>query len=383
MGIRRIYYEDSEIFNWKSRIDDIKQEEGFLLLSLNETIFYPEGGGQPSDQGEIVGEGWKIEVSKAFEKDGVIWHKGKIFGEKFPKIGESVDLFIDRKLRREYMEQHTAQHLLSAILEKDYSLETTGFQIFEDHTKIEIPYKGLDPEGFIKEVEEKVNEYIGRNISISIYWKDESTRIVEIPGLDVNPCGGLHVKSLGELRLLKILDFYKKNNLYWRVEFVAGNRIIKQLAKREKEYKIIKEKLGNSNIVEGVDMLLSKAYNLERQIKKLKEELNSYKVEVLLKEAKEFKEYKLVARMIDLEIGDLKHVAQGLFTKEKVIGILFNPQGQGFVFGAGVEKGLWDSILSLLFRNGWRGSKEGEFLQGKIENPKKVIDEILLEVFRD
>lgn len=304
-------------------------------------------------------------------------------GENFPKIGEIVDLFINIDLRREYMEQHTAQHLLSAILEKDYSLETTGFQVFEDHTKIEIPYKGLDPEGFIKEVEGKVNEYIGRNISISIYWKDESTRIVEIPGLDVNPCGGLHVKSLGELKLLKILDFYKKNNLYWRVEFVAGRRIIKQLEKREKEYKIIKEKLGNPNIVEGVDMLLSKADNLEKQIRKLKEELNSYRLEALLKETKEFKEYKFVARMMDLEIGDLKYVAQGLFVKDKVVGVLFNPQGQGFVFGRSVEKDLWNSILSFLFRNGWRGSKEGEFLQGKIENPKKVIEEIFLEFFKD
>ncbi|ACK43032.1 MULTISPECIES: alanyl-tRNA editing protein [Dictyoglomus] len=383
MRTRKIYYEDSEIFNWKSRIEDIKQEGDFLLLSLDETIFYPEGGGQPSDRGEIVGEAWKLEVSKVFEKDGVIWHKGKIFGENFPKIGEIVDLFINIDLRREYMEQHTAQHLLSAILEKDYSLETTGFQVFEDHTKIEIPYKGLDPEGFIKEVEGKVNEYIGRNISISIYWKDESTRIVEIPGLDVNPCGGLHVKSLGELKLLKILDFYKKNNLYWRVEFVAGRRIIKQLEKREKEYKIIKEKLGNPNIVEGVDMLLSKADNLEKQIRKLKEELNSYRLEALLKETKEFKEYKFVARMMDLEIGDLKYVAQGLFVKDKVVGVLFNPQGQGFVFGRSVEKDLWNSILSFLFRNGWRGSKEGEFLQGKIENPKKVIEEIFLEFFKD
>jgi alanyl-tRNA synthetase len=383
MRTRKIYYEDSEIFNWKSRIEDIKQEGDFLLLSLDETIFYPEGGGQPSDRGEIVGEAWKLEVSKVFEKDGVIWHKGKIFGKNFPKIGEIVDLFINIDLRREYMEQHTAQHLLSAILEKDYSLETTGFQVFEDHTKIEIPYKGLDPEGFIKEVEGEVNEYIGRNISISIYWKDESTRIVEIPGLDVNPCGGLHVKSLGELKLLKILDFYKKNNLYWRVEFVAGRRIIKQLEKREKEYKIIKEKLGNPNIVEGVDMLLSKADNLEKQIRKLKEELNSYRLEALLKETKEFKEYKFVARMMDLEIGDLKYVAQGLFVKDKVVGVLFNPQGQGFVFGRSVEKDLWNSILSFLFRNGWRGSKEGEFLQGKIENPKKVIEEIFLEFFKD
>lgn len=83
MRTRKIYYEDSEIFNWKSRIEDIKQEGDFLLLSLDETIFYPEGGGQPSDRGEIVGEAWKLEVSKVFEKDGVIWHKGKIFGGKF------------------------------------------------------------------------------------------------------------------------------------------------------------------------------------------------------------------------------------------------------------------------------------------------------------
>ena len=382
MKTRKIYYEDPEIFRWKSRIEEIKQE-GDFLLSIDETIFYPEGGGQPSDKGEIIGDGWRIVVDDVFEEDGIIWHKGKKSGEGLPKVGEVVDIFIDRDLRREYMEQHTAQHLLSAILEKEYSLETTGFQIFEDHTKIEIPYKGLNPESFIKEVEEKVNEFIGKNIPVSIYWKDEKTRIVEIPGLDVNPCGGLHVKNLGELRVLKIVDFYRKNNIYWRVEFVAGRRVIKRLEEREKEYKKIKEILGNPNIIEGVEMLLLKIENLERQVKKFKEELNSYRADLLLEDATEVGGYKLILKILDLEMEDLKYIAQRLLAKENILGVLFNSQGQGFVFGSKVENDIWNEVRDILFSNGWRGSKEGNFLQGKIENPSKLIEEILSRISHD
>lgn len=378
MNTKKIYYENPEIFNWKSRIIDLRKDNNFILIGFDETIFYPEGGGQPSDKGKVRGDGWEVPIEYVYEENGLIWHKGELKGDRNPQIGEEVELFVDEDLRREYMEQHTAQHLLSAIIEKEYSLETTGFQIFDEYTKIEIPYRGNTPDIFVREVEKKVNDYISKNVTLKVYWTDRNIRIVEIPELDVNPCGGLHIKNLGDLGFLKIIDFYKKNSNYWRIEFVAGRRILKRLEKREREYKYFREKLGNSDVVEGVNKIISKLDHLEKENKKLKEELNTYLAYKLLDNAKNFDYGRLVLDILDKEIVEIKYIAQKILEQPKVLGILFNKQGQGVVFRSiDIDDIIFKRVFDVLVENGWRGNKEGFFLQGKINDPHSIFIKII------
>lgn len=378
MNTKKIYYENPEIFNWKSRIIDLKKDNNFILIGFDETIFYPEGGGQPSDKGKVRGDGWEVPIEYVYEENGLIWHKGELKGDRNPQIGEEVELFVDEDLRREYMEQHTAQHLLSAIIEKEYSLETTGFQIFDEYTKIEIPYRGNTPDVFVREVEKKVNDYISKNVTLKVYWTDRNIRIVEIPELNVNPCGGLHIKNLGDLGFLKIIDFYKKNSNYWRIEFVAGRRILKRLEKREREYKYFREKLGNSDVVEGVNKIISKLDHLEKENKKLKEELNTYLAYKLLDNAKNFDYGRLVLDILDKEIVEIKYIAQKILEQPKVLGILFNKQGQGIVFRSiDIDDIIFKRVFEVLVENGWRGNKEGFFLQGKINDPHSIFIKII------
>lgn len=378
MNTKKIYYENPEIFNWKSRIIDLRKDNNFILIGFDETIFYPEGGGQPSDKGKVRGDGWEVPIEYVYEENGLIWHKGELKGDRNPQIGEEVELFVDEDLRREYMEQHTAQHLLSAIIEKEYSLETTGFQIFDEYTKIEIPYRGNTPDIFVREVEKKVNDYISKNVTLKVYWTDRNIRIVEIPELDVNPCGGLHIKNLGDLGFLKIIDFYKKNSNYWRIEFVAGRRILKRLEKREREYKYFREKLGNSDVVEGVNKIISKLDHLEKENKKLKEELNTYLAYKLLDNAKNFDYGRLVLDILDKEIVEIKYIAQKILEQPKVLGILFNKQGQGVVFRSiDINDIIFKRVFDVLVENGWRGNKEGFFLQGKINDPHSIFIKII------
>ncbi|MFN3698609.1 MAG: alanine--tRNA ligase-related protein [Dictyoglomus sp.] len=377
MNTKRIYYENPENFIWESRILDVKKESNFLIVKLDETIFYPEGGGQPSDRGEIKGDGWSIYVAHVYEEKGDVWHKGEFKGNRIPEIGERAKLLVNEILRREYMEQHTAQHLLSAVLEKEYSLETTGFQILEDHTKIEIPYKGEKPDLFVEEIERKVNNYIRKDIGLRIYWKDNSTRIVEIPGLDLNPCGGLHVKNLRDLGLLKIISFYKKNSNYWRIEFVAGRRVLKRFGEREREYKYFKEKLGNPDVVDGLNKLISKLEELEKENKKLREELSAYVASELLIKAKSYKGEKVILDILNKNILEIKNIAQKILEQEKVLGMLFNEEGQGILFRSrNIKDDIFQEFVNILVENGWRGNKEGFFLQGKANNPKDIIQQI-------
>jgi alanyl-tRNA synthetase len=377
MSTKKIFYNDPNIVNWESRITDIKKEKDFYILSLSETIFYPEGGGQPCDKGEIRSDDWILLVSYIWEEDGKIWHKGILKGKREPLIDEKVELYVDSDLRREYMEQHTAQHLLSAIIEKNYSLETTGFQILGDHTKIEIPYRGFDPKSFVNEIESIVNKYIKENIPVKVYWKDENIRIVEIVGLDINPCGGLHVNTLGEIGLFKILDFYKKNNDLWRVEFVAGSRILKRLSIREEEYKYIKEKLGNPDIYDGISKLFTKLETLEKDNKRLRERINKYMAKELMDMAENKENIKIILNILEEDINTIKFVVQEMMKENGILGVIFNSQGQGIIFRSpDISTELFNKILEKLTEIGWKGSKGEYFLQGKIEDPEKAIDYI-------
>jgi alanyl-tRNA synthetase len=377
MSTKKIFYNDPNIVNWESRITDIKKEKNFYMLSLSETIFYPEGGGQPCDKGEIRSDDWILLVSYIWEEDGKIWHKGILKGKREPLIDEKVELYVDSDLRREYMEQHTAQHLLSAIIEKNYSLETTGFQILGDHTKIEIPYRGFDPKSFVNEIESIVNKYIKENIPVKVYWKDENIRIVEIVGLDINPCGGLHVNTLGEIGLFKILDFYKKNNDLWRVEFVAGSRILKRLSIREEEYKYIKEKLGNPDIYDGISKLFTKLETLEKDNKRLRERINKYMAKELIDMAENKENIKIILNILEEDINTIKFVVQEMMKENGILGVIFNSQGQGIIFRSpDISTELFNKILEKLTEIGWKGSKGEYFLQGKVEDPEKAIDYI-------
>ena len=377
MSTKKIFYNDPNIVNWESRITDIKKEKDFYILSLSETIFYPEGGGQPCDKGEIKSDDWILLVSYIWEEDGKIWHKGILKGKREPLIDEKVELYVDSDLRREYMEQHTAQHLLSAIIEKNYSLETTGFQILGDHTKIEIPYRGFDPKSFVSEIERIVNKYIKENIPVKVYWKDENIRIVEIVGLDINPCGGLHVNRLGEIGLFKILDFYKKNNDLWRVEFVAGSRILKRLSIREEEYKYIKEKLGNPDIYDGISKLFTKLETLEKDNKRFRERINKYMAKELIDMAENKENIKIILNILEEDINTIKFVVQEMMKENGILGVIFNSQGQGIIFRSpDISTELFNKILEKLTEIGWKGSRGEYFLQGKVEDPEKAIDYI-------
>jgi len=373
---KKIYYIHPEALVWTTKVKRVKKEEEYILLSSEESIFYPEGGGQPSDEGEILGNNFKLMVFNVFSDDDEIWHKGYLEGI-MPVEGEEVVLKINEDLRKDYMEQHTAQHLLSAILERDYALSTTGFQIFKDHSKIEVPTKLDFNDSLIKEIEEKVNTYIRKDISVKIYWQDSKIRIVEIPDLDINPCGGLHVNKLSDLGLLKILDVYKKNNDFWRIEFIAGRRILKRLDIREKEYNLLKAKLGSPYLVEDVTKLIDKLEGLYKENKNLKEKLNVYIAKELLNSAIKTPLGLVVIKVLDEDINNLKFISQHVIKEEEVLCILFNAKGQGIISRAKTfNDETWDKVVCELAKYDWKGSKGDYFLQGNLEKFRDFLNNL-------
>ncbi|MFP7168977.1 DHHA1 domain-containing protein [Terribacillus sp. FSL K6-0262] len=223
-----LYREDAFCKAWQTEIDDTYEKDGLYFVSLKETAFYPGGGGQPADQGTIAG----LEVKTVESKDGVPYYGLETRPEGM------VDCSIDWEHRFDLMQQHTGQHLLSAAFRLVSGRGTVGFHLGKEDVTIDLPGDRLT-EDELASVEQKVNELIYDDRKISNYYVTaaelaelpvvkqptvtEDVRIVEIDGVEYNPCGGTHVASTGQIGMIKILKTEKQKQGQ-RIYFQCGKR---------------------------------------------------------------------------------------------------------------------------------------------------------------
>lgn len=320
---KRLFYTDPYLKESIAIVQAVEQGKSIVRLTLDRTIFYPEGGGQPSDKGIIRGEGFEIKVERVYGRDE-IWHEGKIEG-RLPKAGEEVKLELDWEWRYENMKQHTGQHILSAVLKDLYDSNTTGFQIFENYNKIEIDFDGKLTWEHILRAEIRANEVVQKDLPVEIEFCEElpehlrkqlrkelsdkvkpPIRIVRIPGVDVIPCGGTHVKSTREVGFIKVVNFYKKSKNIWRVEFACGNRVLNYLDELLKDYWGSLDEMPNKNrpLVERVKELKNEIEKLEEERKALRLEVWEWKAKVLLSKAEEVGGIRVISHVEELDMKD-------------------------------------------------------------------------------
>jgi alanyl-tRNA synthetase len=361
---RKVFYIEPEQLSLKSIILSIRKERGRVGLSFPESIFFPEGGGQPCDRGVIRGEKWSLAVEEVKEEEGIIWHWGMMRGaEPIPK--EEVVMEVNGERRREMEEQHTAQHIFSAFLEREYHLPTTGFAILDTWTKIEVPWKEESlPPSIIKETEAKTRKCIEERIPLRIFFEDESRRVVEIPGLDVNPCGGLHVEDTGRVKCFSVLRYYRKNRDFWRIEFVAGSRLERYLQSLVTQFDRVLALLGTQDVVAGTEQIVRKAQTLEKDLKRIKEELLETEVELLTQRAWTAAQGKVVMECSRREIRELTFLARKL--KERGISCILGNEDNQIVFSCSPDLG--EKAFALLKEHGFRGTANPSFGQGKVED---------------
>ena len=193
---RKLYYEDAYLKEAKAKVLEIRDK----ALLLDQTIFYPTGGGQPHDRGTISG----VEVLDVYKDDaGNVWHV-VAEPEKF-KVGEEVELKIDWDYRYRLMRIHTAMHLLEHVLNEvlpgEWQLYGSGMSVEKGR------YDILYPEN-VNQYKEKMIELFNRLVDeggeVKIWWEGEK-RLTQIRDFEVIPCGGTHVKDIREIGHLKKL----------------------------------------------------------------------------------------------------------------------------------------------------------------------------------
>ena len=212
MDESRLYWTDPYMSEFSTTVT-AHHADGVML---EQTAFYPTGGGQPNDTGTIETgtESWT--VTDVNGRDPIV----HVVDEPLPPIGETVQCTIDWDRRMGHMRHHTAQHLLSAILLDDFGAPTTGNQLYADRARLDCEHDRLD-EAAIERLERDMQAYIEEDIPVRTRTMSRSTaeadldpqrtrldllpssvttvRIVEIVGVDLTACGGTHVNKTGEL----------------------------------------------------------------------------------------------------------------------------------------------------------------------------------------
>jgi alanyl-tRNA synthetase len=226
----RLYYLDSYATEFRAGIIDASPDR--CRIYLDRTAFYPTSGGQPHDLGTING----IEVVEILDADdGRIAHV--LSG---PIEGTDVDGRIDWQRRFDHMQQHTGQHLLSAVLIELFDAQTVSFHLGAESSTIDIARAALEPEE-IRRALERANQIVFENRPVSVSFRHSSedlglrkateregmVRIVAIDKLDRSACGGTHVRTTGEIGSILIRRLEKvRGNV--RVEFLCGMRAVKR-----------------------------------------------------------------------------------------------------------------------------------------------------------
>ena len=258
-------------------------KEGYEIV-LKDTIFYPEGGGQPCDKGTIQG----ITVLDVQRKEDQIIH---ILKQPLP-LGEQVHCTINWEYRYDLMQNHTGEHIFSGLVKKLYGYSNIGFHMGE---YICADFRGDLTEEMIQDVEQQVNQAIWANLPVCEIFCTPSetgkyeyrskveiagiTRIVSIEGYDMCACCGMHVKNTGEIGICKVINFEKLRNKT-RVFLLSGRRAFVYLSRIQQESSMI------SKLLSAKPLEISVAVNhLHQRYLDVQKSYRTVSMEMMMKDA--------------------------------------------------------------------------------------------------
>lgn len=225
----RLYYQDCYLREFRARVVDTA--DGGRRVYLDRTAFYPTSGGQPFDVGSLGGVG----VLEVIDEEDRIGHLLEA-----PLGVTEVQGHIDWERRYDHMQQHTGQHLLSAVLEELFKIRTVSFHLGAEVSTIDVDAPSLAPEQ-LERAEERCAEVIAQARPIQITFEEASEsldlrkastrtgtlRIVSIVGADRSACGGTHVSTAAEIGMV-LTGKTEKIRGTTRLEFVCGRRALRR-----------------------------------------------------------------------------------------------------------------------------------------------------------
>jgi misacylated tRNA(Ala) deacylase len=227
------YHTDSYLREFTARVVAVEGD----AVALDQTTFFPGGGGQMADRGTLLWEGRSLPLAGLSKRDEVIWHA--LAPGDAPPAGVSVSGALDWDFRYRMMRTHTALHMLCGIIFRDYGAQVTGGQMYPDRARMDFAMESFTPET-VRAIEARVNEAVAANHPVKVYTLPRAeafaipdlirtkinllpesitqVRIVEIVGLDLQADGGTHVASTREVGGVRVIKTENKGAINKRME---------------------------------------------------------------------------------------------------------------------------------------------------------------------
>lgn len=365
-------------------------------IILNQTLFFPEEGGQSPDMGILGG----YRVVDVQIKNGVITHTVDTSAGDCCEVEKKAELAagvhvqgkIDWQHRFYNMQQHSGEHIFSGIVHRRFGFENVGFHLSD--SVVTMDFSGVISPEDIAEVEHEVNVAISKNIPIEVTYpsRDElaqleyrskieiegQVRIVTVPGYDVCACCAPHVKRTGEIGMLKVMN-YQNYKGGVRVSILCGFRALE--AFRQK-CDIISELMGifttnQEAIVDNVTKLKAVNQSLKSELGTAKSALLDYKVAELPTDTEN-----AVLFECGIDTNTARNCVNGLVEKYSGFSAFFmgnDEEGYSFIIGS---KNADCNTVAAALRNklGARGGGKPVMVQGSVKAAKSEIEEVLKEV---
>jgi alanyl-tRNA synthetase len=380
-----LYYHDSFLYEFDAEVVDAAAVDSRTALVLDQTAFYPTSGGQLFDTGTILSGDNKLRVAEVAERDdGTVLHF--IEGAAEVRKGSRIHGQIDINRRRDHMQQHSGQHVLSAAFVRLFSMPTVSFHMGIDSCSIDLDTKNLTS-AQVEAAENLANDVTTQNRPVTIRFvtqeeaqglglrkmpplERDKLRLIDIQDFDLTACGGTHVAATGQIGCI-LLRKTEKVRQGWRVEFVGGKRAV---ATARHDYATLAESAG---------LCSSHIWDLPQQIRKFQEEarasrksneqalqeLADFYADRILRDTKPQSGLIIVARVFpDRDLAFIKLLAQKLTRQtSNVVALLASTSAQPvLVFAQSAEQrfdmgALMKEVLNKL---GGRGGGSKDMAQG-------------------
>jgi alanyl-tRNA synthetase len=332
----RLYYRDSFLYDFDAEIREALDNPRPALI-LDRSAFYPTSGGQVHDTGTITiaDSNQNLRVTEVAEtEDGRVVHYLEAPAGEFHrndiKPGTRVRGLIDPTRRRDHMQQHSGQHVLSAAFVRLFAMHTVSFHMADDYCSIDLDTPTLTKDQ-IEAAERLANEIIleNRPVEIRFVTRDQAAklglrkipvgdrdelRIIDIRDFDLSACGGTHVNQTGQICCV-LLRKVERVRQGWRVEFIAGQRAV---ATARRDFTTLTESAAMFSahiydLPQQVRKSLDEIRTLRKQAEQSQEELATAQASALLAETPEANRRKLIVRTFaDRDLNSVKLLAQRL-----------------------------------------------------------------------
>ena len=368
----RLYYTDATLTEFTARVVEVAENRVYL----DRTAFYPTSGGQQFDTGTL-GDALVVDVIDEDSRIAHVLQKPAKFA-----AGDEITGRVDSTRRFDHMQQHTGQHLLSAVFEDLFGHKTVSVHFGDDYSTLDLDAPSLSMERALK-AERRANEIVLANKPVSVKFEDAATatglrkavdrtgelRIVEIDGTDRSACGGTHVRGTAEIGPV-IVRRVEKNKQGVRVEFICGWRA---LARARADFDALSAMAASltASIDEVPALVAAQAARVkeaETAARKSGEELAKYQARERYESAAP--DSNGIRRITETapSMDTLRAMANALANMTKVIYIGTVASPPGIVFSASADSGInaGELLKAALAANGGRGGGSPRVAQGTV-----------------